>query len=67
MLTQVEIIACRDKLREADVLLSEVRRAFLVAQFMHGARIANDILGLVADLLRELDTMEAILAAGGKP
>ncbi|MGA8770976.1 MAG: hypothetical protein WB610_11470 [Rhodomicrobium sp.] len=61
MLTSVEIIACRDKLREADVLLSQVRGAFLVAQFMHGARIANDILGLVADLLRELDAMEAML------
>ena len=61
MLTQVEIIACRDKLREADMLLSQVRGAFLVAQFMHGARIANDILGLIADLLRDLDAMEAML------
>jgi hypothetical protein len=61
MLTLVEIIANRDKLREADVLLSQVRGAFLVAQFMHGARLANDILGLIADLLRELDSMEAAL------
>jgi hypothetical protein len=61
MLTLVEIIACRDKLREADVLLSQVRGAFLVAQSMHGARIANDILGLIADLLRDLDSMETIL------
>ena len=61
MLTLVEIIANRDKLREADVLLSQVRGAFLVAQFMHGARITNDILGLIADLLRELDAMEAML------
>ena len=61
MLTLVEIIACRDKLREADVLLSQVRGAFLVAQFTHGARITNDILGLIADLLRELDAMEAML------
>ncbi len=61
MLTQVEIIANRDKLREADVLLSQVRGAFLVAQSMRGARIANDILGLIADILRELDAMEATL------
>ena len=64
MLTLVEIIACRDKLREADVLLSQVRGAFLVAQFTHGARITNDILGLIADLLRDLDAMEVIRREG---
>jgi len=61
MLTLVEIIASRDKLREADLLVSRVRGAFLVAQFMHGARVANDILGLIEDLLRDLDSMETIL------
>jgi hypothetical protein len=61
MLTLVEIIANRDKLREADVLLSQVRGAFIIGQFTHGARIANDILGLIADLLRDLDAMETIL------
>jgi hypothetical protein len=61
MLTLVEIIACRDKLCEADALLSQVRGAFLVAQFTHGARVTNDVLGLIADLLRDLDSMEAIL------
>ena len=54
MLTLVEIIACRDQLGEAAVLLALVRGAFLVAQSPHGARIANEILGLIADLLREL-------------
>ena len=63
MLTLVEIIACRDKLREADVLLSQVHSAFIIAQFMHGARITNDILGLIADLLHDLDSMEVILNA----
>ena len=62
MLTQVEIIACRDKLREnLPCCFPQVRGAFLVAQSMHGARIANDILGLIADILRELDAMEAML------
>jgi hypothetical protein len=63
MLTLVEIIACRDKLREADVLLAQVRGAFIIAQFTHGAHITNDILGLIAYLLRDLDLMEAILNA----
>ena len=67
MLTLVEIIACRDKLREADVLLSRVRGTFIIAQFTHGARISNDILGLIADLLRDLDAMETILNAGRQP
>jgi hypothetical protein len=67
MLTLVEIIACRHKLREADVLLSQVRSAFIIAQFTHGARITNDILGLIADLLRDLDSMEAMLKVGGQP
>ncbi len=61
MLTQVEIIACRDKLREADRLVALVRGAFLVAQSMHGARIANDVLGLIADILDLLDSMETAL------
>ena len=67
MLTLVEIIACRDKLREADMLLSHLRGAFIIAQFTHGARITNDILGLIADLLRDLDSMEAMLNAGRQP
>ena len=53
--------------RIADVLLSQVRGGFIIAQFTHGARITNDILGLIADLLRDLDSMEAILNAGGQP
>ena len=56
-------IACRNKLREADMLLCQVRGAFIIAQFTHGARITNDVLGLIDDLLRDLDLMEAILNA----
>ena len=64
MLTLVEVIACRDKLRDADVLISQVCVAFIVAQYAPGARIANDILGLIADLIRRLDAIEQAIAAG---
>ena len=62
-----EIIACRDRLREADVLLSQVRGAFIFVQFMNGALITNNIIELIADLLRDLDSMEVMLNAGGQP
>ena len=64
MLTLVEVIACRDKLRDADMLMSQVRIAFIIAQYAPGARIANDILGLIADLIRRLDAIEQAIAAG---
>ena len=45
------------------MLLSQVRGAFIIAQFTHGARITNDILGLIADLLRDLyNSMETLLS-----
>jgi hypothetical protein len=58
MLTLVEVISCRDKLRDANALVSQVRGAFIVAQYMQGARVANDVLGLIADLIRSLDAIE---------
>lgn len=61
MLTLVETVACRDKLRDADMLISQVRSAFIVAQYTNGARIANDILGLIADLIHALDVIEQTL------
>lgn len=67
MLTLVEIIACRDKLREANATVNQVHGAFLVAQYTHGARIANDIAGLIADLIRALDALEQTITSGGKP
>ncbi len=66
MLTLVEVIACRDKLRDADMLMSQVRGAFMVAQYAPGARIANDILGLIADIICALDVIEQTIT-GGKP
>ena len=67
MLTLVEIIACRDKLREANATVNQVHGACLVAQYPHGARIANDIAGLIADLIRALDALEQTITSGGKP
>ena len=58
MLTLVEVISCRDKLRDANALVSQVRGAFIVAQYSSGARVANDVLGLIADLIRSLDVIE---------
>lgn len=65
MLTLVEIVACRDKLRDASATINQVHGAFLVAQYTHGARMANDITGLIADILRDLDLLEVMLKAGG--
>ena len=64
MLTLVELISCRDKLRDANALVSQVRGAFLVARYMHGARVANDILVLIADIIRSLDVVEKTITAG---
>jgi len=58
MLTLVEVIACREKLRDADLLISQVRGAFIVAQYVSGARVANDILGLLADIIHALNAIE---------
>ena len=58
MMTAVEVLSCRNTLREADVRLVQVRCAFLVAQDAAGARLANDARGLVADLLRKLAVEE---------
>ena len=58
MLTLVEVIACREKLRDANALVFQVRGAFVVAQYAHGARVANDVIGLLADLIRSLDAIE---------
>jgi len=66
MLTLVEVIACRDKLRDADVLISQVRGAFIIAQYSSGARIAADILKLIADLVRALDAIEHTITGGSR-
>ena len=44
----------------------QVRGAFIVAQYASGARVANDILGLLADIIRSLDAIEQTIT-GSKP
>ena len=66
MLTLVEVIACRDKLRDADMLMSQVRVAFIIAQYAPGARITNNILGLIAEIICALHVIEQTIT-GGKP
>jgi hypothetical protein len=66
MMTLVEVVACRHTLREADVLLAQVRGAFIVAQDAAGARLANDVVGLIADLMRLLDAVEQRLVGQGR-
>jgi hypothetical protein len=58
MMTLVEVVACQNKLREADAILAQVRGSFLVAGDAAGARLANDALKLVADLMQMLDVEE---------
>ena len=66
MMTAVEVLACRNRLREADVLLAQVRGAFLIAGDAAGARLANDAIGLIADLMRMLDAEEQRLTGQGR-
>jgi hypothetical protein len=66
MMTLVEVVACRHKLREADALLAQVRGSFIVAQDASGARLANDAIGLISDLMRMLDAAEHRLAGYGQ-
>jgi hypothetical protein len=46
--------------------LSQVRGALIVAQYAPGARIANDILGLIADIICALDVIEQAITGGTK-
>ena len=64
--TLVEVATCRGKLREADVILAQVRGAFIVAPDAAGARLANDAVGLIADLMRMLDAEERRLTGQGR-
>jgi hypothetical protein len=65
MMTLTEITACRRRLSEPDALLAQVRGAFIVAQDASGARLANDAIGLIADLMRMLNPMEQRLTGHG--
>ena len=55
MLTIPEMTDARDKLRQAENLVSAVRGMFISAGYAHGARIMNDVLTLLADEIVALD------------
>jgi len=40
---------------------------FLMAGYTHGARIANDVLGLISDIIRGLDVLKQQGSAAGQP
>jgi len=44
--------------------LVQVRGSFIVAQYASGARVAADILKLIADLIRALDAIEQSIWRG---
>ena len=63
MLTVSEMNDARDKLKQADSLIAAVRGIFLTAGDVQGARIMNDIIGLIADEIAALGK----LIGGAKP
>jgi hypothetical protein len=62
MLTIAEMTDARDQLKQADNLVAAVRGVFLSAGYIQGARILNDVIGLLADEIAALDK-----AIRGKP
>ncbi len=64
MLTLPELTDAREKLRQADILIAAVRAVFISGNYAHGARVLNDILGLLADQLSALDKA---IGAGTQP
>jgi hypothetical protein len=55
MLTIPELTDARDKLRHADILIAVVRGMFITGGHVHGARVLNDVIGLLADEISALD------------
>lgn len=62
MLTIPEMTEARDKLRQADSLIAAVRGVFITAGYVHGARVMNDAINLLADEIAALNK-----AIGAKP
>ncbi len=63
MLTIAEMTDARDSLRQAEGLAARIRGVFLSAGYIQGARVLNDVIGLLADEVAALD--KAI--SGSKP
>jgi hypothetical protein len=57
---QTEIAAARDKLRQADKIIAEVRGLCIDGGHAHGTRITHEIAGLIADVIRGLDALQRI-------
>ena len=64
MLTPAELADARDKLKQADILVAAVRGMFITGNYVRGARVLNDILGLIADQITALDKA---IGGGGQP
>jgi len=62
-----EIARAREKLRRAEGLMDGVRSIALHSGSYGIARLANSALGLIFDILRELDALERALRMRGKP
>jgi len=52
---------------QADGIIAGIRGVFLTAGYTHGARIANDVLGLISDIVRGLDGLKQQRSADGQP
>jgi hypothetical protein len=57
---QTEIQAARDKLRQAGILIGEVRGLCITGGHAHGTRITHEIQGLIADVILGLDALQRI-------
>jgi hypothetical protein len=55
-----EIATAREKLHQAETLISEVRGLCITGSHTHGARVTNEILGLIADALIGLDALQRL-------
>lgn len=58
MLTLAEIADARDQLRQAENIMAGLRARFLSSAFTLGGRVALDLIGLIGDIIRALDTLE---------
>ena len=64
MLSIPELIAARDSLRQAENIVAKVRGVYLSAGYIAGARILNDVIGLLAD---EIAALDKAIAGGQQP
>ena len=63
----MNITAFRTLEIQADGIIAGIRGAFLAAGHTHGARVANDVLGLIPGIIRGFDVLKQQRSAGGQP